>query len=432
LQLTHSLHSLFDASCVLPFPRNCIKQDEDMELATDEVLATTEDVVATDDGLEEAVSSLAGPNSTQLEYPHAANMPTSRLAIASSALESPLMDCQQQYDEGSADDQQEGLAASADEEGLAAEQQDCSEPGSSHMQMADAAMMLAAAQAQGAAGLCSSSSGSYSQHTLLNASATGMQQPLAAGSRHVLLGAGSRLGHSPSLALALALHQQQQQVAMQQQYSACSSMQQQQPGSPVKAGNISLSAATASPVSHSSTHYFRTEQGSDAASYAASESAPGSPMMLGASSSCQVASNAAAAAARTHSNLGSLLSMQQPSQQMQQQYAAQQQQMQLQYMQLQQQQSLHGPSPLSLMGTADQQQAAPAATAMQQQLGSFGAMHSLSAVASQGDVMQLVRNMASALGGVGPAYNLLSAINNSRAAAAAAAMAGAQHADLQQ
>jgi hypothetical protein len=250
----------------------------------------------------------------------------------------------------------------------------------------------------------------------------------------VLLGAGSRLGHSPSLALALALHQQQQQqqVAMQQQYSACSSMQQQQPGSPVKAGNISLSAATASPVSHSSTHYFRMDQGSDAASYAASESAPGSPMMLGASSSSQLAAPNAAAAARTHSNLGSLLSMQQPSQQMQQQYL-QQQQMQLQYMQqLQQQQNLHGPSPLSLMGTADQQQAAPAAAAMQQQLGSFGAMHSLSAVASQGDVMQLVRSMASALGGVGPAYNLLSAINNSRAAAAAAAMAGAHNAELQQ
>jgi hypothetical protein len=402
-----------------------------MELATDEVLATTEDVVATDDGLEEANSSLAGPNSTQLEYPHAANMlPTSRLAIASSALESPLMDSQQQYDEGSADDQQEGLAAEADE-GLAAEQQDCSEPGSSHMHMADAAMLLAAAQANGTAGLCSSSSGSYGQHTLLNPSAGGMQQPLAAGSRHVLLGAGSRLGHSPSLALALALHQQQQQAAMQQQYSACSSIQQQQPpGSPVKAGNISLSAATASPVSHSSTHFFRMDQGSDAASYTASESAPGSPMLLGASSSCQMANAANAAAAHTHGNLGGLLSMQQPSQQMQQQYA-QQQQLQLQYMQLQHQQSLHGPSPLSLMGTADQQQAAPAAATVQQQLGSFAAMQSLPGVA-QGDVMQFVRSMASALGGVGPAYNLLSAINSSRAAAAAAAMAGSHNAELQQ
>jgi hypothetical protein len=397
-----------------------VQQDEDMELATDEVLATTEDIVATDDGLEEANSS-PGPLSTQLEHPHAAHMPTSRLAIASSAMESPIVDSQlqqqQQFDEG-LPDQQLAVEAVVDE---ASEQQLGSLPSSSHMQMADAAMMLAAAQ--GNAGMCStSSSGSYGHHTLLNPAAAGMQQPLAAGSRHVLLGASSRLGHSPSLALALALHQQQQ-VAMQQQYSACSSMQQpqQQPGSPLKAGNISLSTATASPVSHSSTHYFRMDQGSDAASYAASESAPGSPMLLGASSSCQLAANAAVA--RTGSGFPSLL-----SQQLQQQYAQQQQ-----YMQLQHQHSLHGPSPLSLMGTADQQQAAPSTAMQQQQLAGLAGMQSLPAVA-QGDVLQLVRSMATALGGVGPAYNLLSAINNSRAAAAAAAMAGSQphSAELQQ
>ncbi|WIA21719.1 hypothetical protein OEZ85_000884 [Tetradesmus obliquus] len=205
-------------------------EDEDLELATDEVLATTEDIVATDDGLEEA-NSCPAALSAQLEqqHPHAAQMPTSRLAIASSAMESLLLESQQQqqqqqqFDDGSADQQ-----AADDAIDEAPEQQACSLPNSSHMHMADAAMMLAAAR--GNAGLCSAtSSGSYGQqHSLLNAAAAGMQQPLAAGSRHVLLGASSRLGHSPSLALALALHQQQQQVVMQQQYSACSSMQLQQ------------------------------------------------------------------------------------------------------------------------------------------------------------------------------------------------------------
>jgi hypothetical protein len=416
-----------------------------MELATDEVLATTEDIVATDDGLEEANSSPAAATtvlSTQLEYPHAASahMPTSRLAISSSAMESPLVASQQQQQEFAGHQQQQEFGSQQQEEfedgsadqqqteavGEASEQQpDCCMPSSSnaHQHMADAAMMLAAARGDG--GICStSSSGSYGQQTtLINPAAAGMHQPLAAGSRHVLLGAGvSRLGHSPSLALALALHQQQQQLAVQQQqqYSACSSMQQQ-PGSPLKAGNISLaSTATASPVSHSSTHYFRLDQGSDAASYAASESAPGSPMLLGgASSSCQLAAPNAGVA-RTSSGFPSLISLQQ-------QYVQQQQQ---QFAQLQHQHSLHGPSPLSLMGTADQQQqSAPAAAAMQQQLASLAGMQTLPA-AAQGDVMQLVRTMASALGGVGPAYSLLSAINSSRAAAAAAAMAG--NADLQQ
>ncbi|KAF6257689.1 hypothetical protein COO60DRAFT_1701688 [Scenedesmus sp. NREL 46B-D3] len=378
-------------------------EGEDVELATDEALATTEDMVCTDDGLEEAYSSPAAPV-TQLEYPHAASMPTSRLAIASSPEESPQKDSQQQHGEGSAD-QQHGLAA--DE---AAGQQDRS------LHMADAAMMLAAAQGEGA--FCSSSSGSYGQHTVLNPAAAGVHQPLAAGSRHVLLGAGSRLGNSPSLALALALHQQQQQqlAAMQRQYSACSSMQQQ-PGSPLTADTISMSAAAASPASHSSTHYFRTDQGSDAASYAACKSAPGSPV-LGTSSSWQQAATPAAAA-RANSGFSGLLSMQQPTQQ-------------LQYVQLQHQHSLHGPSPLSLVGAANQQQAVPTAAMQQQQFAGLMGMQSLPAY-NQADVYQLVRSMAHALGGVPatPAYNLLSAIHDSRAAAAAMAGGQQRKADLQ-
>jgi hypothetical protein len=238
----------------------------------------------------------------------------------------------------------------------------------------------AAGAAKTAAGLCSSSSGSYGR-SALNVCASSMQQPLAGGSRHVLLGAGSRLGHSPSLALALALHQQQQQVA-----------RSKAPGSPVNAGT-SCAAVSGSPVSLTSGYNYNSyacnaravAHGRDVASGSdctgGSGSAPDSPLMLRATSSCQL----------PILGLSSGLEAQQQ----------------------QQESPLLGGSTSSLLSMlSSATAAAPQHLAPQQQQ-------------QQPDILQLVQQVAGVLGGVGPAVEFVKAMQNSQAAAAAVAAAAA-------
>jgi hypothetical protein len=272
---------------------------------------------------------------------------------------------------------------------------------------------------------CASSSGSFG-HVLLGPGSSSTQQPLAAGSRHILLGTGGRLGGlisgSPSLALALALHQQHQQH------------RQQQPNSPAKVG-VSMLAATNSPLSNASTlSALKFEHSGDHSAICSSP--PASPLLLAGASSYnhQRLQQAASSTLRGSpamgcgSGGGNTSSVKRVQSQQHQQ---------------QQLMGLHGPSPLSLVSSGGADSAAVAAlagadetsAALCDEHAAASASTAAATCSSSGrDVLQLVSHMVGVLGGVhggSTALHFLKAINGGTAAGAHATASAADAAVAQ-